>query len=354
MECILSISLRIANKRAHVDASVDYGEERGRSRVSARSLSWFARWMMRRIVIRLMNVCVFAAMSSAPAARSQVRQLCGEGIGLRLNSPMVKQGGLLLVDIRSAKAVREVTGEWDGRSVVFWEEKAKRSGRGGSSIERRSGLLGVDLEKPPGQYELTVIADLQDGNAVKCNAKVMVEHREFATERLQVEKKFVEPDPEQLERAKKEQERLRELFAQLTPERYWQGRFRLPLHGVKKGANFGRRRVLNGQPGSPHTGVDFPAPSGTLVYAAQRGRAVLAEPLFFSGNTVIVDHGLGVYSLYGHLSQITVQTGDMVKEGAVLGKVGATGRVTGPHLHWGLTVNKARVDPLQILKLAGW
>lgn len=303
---------------------------------------------------RLMKVCVFVAMSNGPAAWGQVKQVCGEGLELRLNSPMVKQGGLLLVDIRSAKAVREVTGEWDGRSIVFWEEKDKRSGQEGSSSERRRGLLGVDLEKLAGQYELTVSADLQDGNAAKCNATVMVEHREFATERLQVERKFVEPDPEQLERAKKEQQRLRELFAQVTPERYWQGRFRLPLDGVKKGANFGRRRVLNGQPGSPHTGVDFPAPSGTPVHAAQRGRVVLAEPLFFSGNTVIVDHGLGVYSLYGHLSQITVQIGDMVKGGVVLGKVGATGRVTGPHLHWGLTVNRARVDPLQILKFVGW
>ena len=91
--------------------------------------------------------------------------------------------------------------------------------------------------------------------------------------------------------------------------------------------------------------------TGTPVHAAQRGRVVLAEELFFSGNTVVVDHGLGIYTFYGHFSEIDVKVGDMVETGTVLGKVGATGRVTGPHLHWGLTVEKARVNPMQLVKL---
>jgi murein DD-endopeptidase MepM/ murein hydrolase activator NlpD len=125
----------------------------------------------------------------------------------------------------------------------------------------------------------------------------------------------------------------------------------VPLDGVTTGGNFGRRRILNGQPGSPHTGVDFPSPTGTRVHAAQRGRVVLADSLYFPGNTVILDHGLGIYTLYGHLSAISVKVGDLVAPGTVLGKVGATGRVTGPHLHWGLTANNARVNALQIVKL---
>jgi murein DD-endopeptidase MepM/ murein hydrolase activator NlpD len=131
----------------------------------------------------------------------------------------------------------------------------------------------------------------------------------------------------------------------------WQGPFRVPLDGVKRGSNFGRRRILNGQPRSPHNGADFPAAAGTPVHAAQRGRVVLAEALFFSGNTVVIDHGLGMYTLYGHLKAIFVQTGEMVGAGGELGQVGATGRVTGPHLHWGLTVNQARVNPLEVVKL---
>jgi murein DD-endopeptidase MepM/ murein hydrolase activator NlpD len=96
--------------------------------------------------------------------------------------------------------------------------------------------------------------------------------------------------------------------------------------------------------------VDFPAPAGTPIHAAQDGRVLLAEPLYFSGNTVIIDHGLGVYTLYGHLSAFGVKAGDAVVAGSVIGKVGATGRVTGPHLHWGLTVNRAKVNALDITR----
>ena len=127
----------------------------------------------------------------------------------------------------------------------------------------------------------------------------------------------------------------------------------MPLDGVTTGGNFGKRRILNGQSGSPHGGVDFPATTGTPVHAPQRGQVVLAEELFFSGNTVVLDHGLGIYTLYAHLSEISVKVGDALETGAVLGKVGATGRVTGPHLHWGLTVEGARVNPLQIVELLG-
>ena len=179
----------------------------------------------------------------------------------------------------------------------------------------------------------------------------MVVAGKFATERLTVEKQFVEPNQQQADRAKVEQQKLRELFDTITPERLWQGPFRMPLEGGVRGTNFGKRRVLNGQARSPHTGADFPALTGTPVHATQSGRVVLAEELYFSGNTVIVDHGLGVYSLYGHLSAIDVAAGDNVKAGGLLGKVGATGRVTGPHLHWGMTVNRARVDPVRMVSL---
>jgi murein DD-endopeptidase MepM/ murein hydrolase activator NlpD len=139
----------------------------------------------------------------------------------------------------------------------------------------------------------------------------------------------------------------------VTPERLWDGPFRVPLDGVTTGKNFGRRRILNGEPRSPHTGVDFPAVKGTPVHATQAGRVALAQELYFSGNTVVLDHGLGIYTFYGHLDSIAVQEGETVKAGELLGEVGATGRVTGPHLHWGLTVERARVNPLELVQLLG-
>jgi hypothetical protein len=268
---------------------------------------------------------------------------CGRGFELRLSAPLSTQGSLLLAEVRSAAPLTQVKGEWDSREVTFWQA--------GQQGKVWRALVGVDLEKAAGEYPLTITAQLPEGEDQHCAVSVAVRAGHFPTESLHVEKQFVEPDPEQAKRVEEEGQRLHQIFDTVTPERLWRGRFRVPLNGVTTGGNFGRRRILNGEPRSPHTGVDFPAPTGTLIHAAQRGRVVLAEPLFFSGNTVIVDHGLGVYTLYAHLSEISAKPGDLVDTGAVLGKVGATGRVTGPHLHWGLTVNKARVNALQIVRL---
>jgi murein DD-endopeptidase MepM/ murein hydrolase activator NlpD len=264
-----------------------------------------------------------------------------------MSSPQSSQGSLLLAEVRSAKPLKEIKGEWTGKDTLFWAAQSAAKSR--YSVYR--ALLGVDLEQAAGKYDFAVTADTQSGEKLSCHATVAVKAGHFAMESLRVEKQFVQPDPEQLKRAQAEQERLREILGRVTPERLWQGSFRVPLDGVTSGKNFGKRRILNGQPGSPHGGVDLPATMGTPVYAAQSGRVVLAEELYFPGNTVVVDHGLGIYTFYGHLSEISVKVGDEVKQGALLGKAGATGRVTGPHLHWGLSVNRARVDPLLILKL---
>ncbi len=268
-----------------------------------------------------------------------------------MSAPATAQGTLLVAQIRSAKPLSEVNGRWNERDVPFWQEREKE--QGAASADVRKALLGVDLEKAEGKYEFIVAAQLQGGGRVSCRTAVEVKQGHFATENLTVKKQFVEPNPEQEARAEAETKRLREIYDRVTPERLWDGPFRVPLDGEFKGSNFGKRRVLNGHPGSPHGGVDFPAPTGTPVHAAQKGRVVLAEELFFSGNTVLVDHGLGIYTFYCHFSEIDAKVGDEVVAGTVLGKVGATGRVTGPHLHWGLTIQRARVNALDIVKVLG-
>jgi hypothetical protein len=277
------------------------------------------------------------------ASATHATQDCGNGVELRLSSLDPSQGTLLLAEVRGTSALTQVKGEWDGLAIPFWQED--KSG----TVWR--ALLGADLEKAAGDYALKITAQPPNGDSLNCSATIAVKEGHFPTESLHVDNKFVEPDPDQLQRAKEEGERLHEIYNRITLERLWQGRFLIPLKGVTTGGNFGRRRVLNGQPHSPHGGVDFPSPTGTPVHAAQRGRVVLAESLYFSGNTVILDHGFGIYTFYGHLSAITAKVGDLVKAGVVIGKVGATGRVTGPHLHWGLEVNRARVNALQIVKL---
>jgi murein DD-endopeptidase MepM/ murein hydrolase activator NlpD len=295
---------------------------------------------------RFALACV-AALAALFPVRTMAKQgnACTPGTALHLSAPSTTQGGLLLIEVKSTKPLAEVSGEWDGRGVPLWRDAAGDS--------ERKGLLGVDLEKAPGEYVLKVTGQTASGEKISCSVMVAVRKGQYATEKLQVGKQFVEPSPEQIKRADEERQKLRDIFDRVTPERLWDGKFRIPLDGVTTGTNFGKRRILNGVPGSPHGGTDLPAITGTPVHAAQRGKVVLAEELFFAGNAVVVDHGMGIYTFYGHLSEIDVRMGDILETGDVLGKVGATGRVTGPHLHWGLTVEKARVNPLELVKLLG-
>jgi murein DD-endopeptidase MepM/ murein hydrolase activator NlpD len=273
---------------------------------------------------------------------------CGQDVTLHLSAPEPTQGTLLLLEFRSAaQPVTAIKATWDSREIPFWREPKATE----KSPDVWRALLGVDLELKPENYPLSLAAKTESTEEISCAATIDVKEGKFATESLKVAPNFVEPDPEQLARAQAERQRLRDIFATITPERLWNGSFHYPLNGITTGGNFGKRRILNGKAGSPHGGVDFPAAAGTPVHAAQRGRVVLAEPLYFSGNTVIVDHGLGLYTFYAHFESISVQPGDLVDTGAVLGKVGATGRVTGPHLHWGATVNRARTNPLDLIAL---
>lgn len=304
------------------------------------------------VILYLGGNGIFAQGKGSGARKSIVpawmERDCGQGVRLRLSAAEAKQGSLVLVEVSSADALSQVKGEWDGNAIPVWREPAKEK----HLRDEWRGMLGIDLEHELGKYDFSISVKRGEGAASSCTASVTVKDGRFATEKLNVAPQFVEPNPEQLARAQEESKRLHEIYATVTPAIAWKGQFRIPLTGAKTGGNFGKRRVLNGEPSSPHSGVDFPAPTGTPVHTAQRGRVVLAEPLYFSGNTVVVDHGQGIYTFYGHLSAIGVKAGDSVEAGAVLGKVGATGRVTGPHLHWGLEVNRARVNALGIVKLS--
>ena len=143
---------------------------------------------------------------------------------------------------------------------------------------------------------------------------------------------------------------MRAIFDALSPRRYWLGAFHVPVPGPPI-SEFGKRSIYNGKPRSPHAGTDFQGATGTPVQAPNAGRVVLAADLYYSGNTVILDHGLGLYSYFGHLSAFSVREGDQLSTGDVVGKVGATGLVTGPHLHWSVRLVGTRVDPLSLIFL---
>jgi murein DD-endopeptidase MepM/ murein hydrolase activator NlpD len=260
-------------------------------------------------------------LASPPAA-------CDPAVA-RLGAGSAAQGSVVEVE-----AAAGAVASWAGKPVAFWQE--------GPAGPRRA-LLGVDLEQAAGPAYLEVGLE----GAPPCRAALEVTPGGFEEKQLRVGPKFVELSARDEARAAREAARLKGIYAKVSG-RLWQGSFRLPV-AAEPSPNFGQRRILNGQPRSPHAGVDFGARTGTPVRAAARGRVVLAEPLFFSGRTVVVDHGLGLFSLYAHLSRLGVRTGQKVEAGALLGAVGATGRATGPHLHWAVRLQGARVDPLGLV-----
>ena len=206
-----------------------------------------------------------------------------------------------------------------------------------------ASLVGVDLDTKPGTYPLRVKLP---GGAVLTNSLIVVA-KNFTVRRLRVAPDFVEPPPDTVERITRELKLTEGIFHTTTPKK-WSGAFVLPVDGTPT-SNFGTRSYFNGQRRSPHAGVDFLAAPGTPIRAANHGVIALAEPLYFTGNTVIVDYGDGLYSLFAHLSRIDVMKGESVIPESIVGLLGATGRVTGAHLHWSVRLQGARVDPLSLV-----
>ena len=169
--------------------------------------------------------------------------------------------------------------------------------------------------------------------------------------RLTLPKKMVDLDSETLKRVRKESGVMKAIWKAAPADPLWRGLFLKPVPGKVVGT-FGRRSIINEQPRSPHSGVDLRGKRGTPVKAINHGRVVLTENHFFTGLTVVIDHGGGIQSMYFHLDRIEVDVGRIVKKGEVVGRVGSTGRATGPHLHWGIRVNGARVDPLALTRLS--
>ena len=211
-------------------------------------------------------------------------------------------------------------------------------------------LAGIDLETRPGKYPVAISAG--GAPARETTYTLTVASKTFRTRQLTVDEAFVNPPKSAEERIRQESELLTKIWASMTQERLWNGPFVRPVPHPANSA-FGSRSIFNGQARNPHSGADFSSPAGTPVKAPNTGRVALARDLYYSGQTVIIDHGLGIGSYLAHLSAIDVSEGATVQAGEAIGKVGATGRVTGAHLHWSVRAAGARVDPLSLLTVLG-
>jgi murein DD-endopeptidase MepM/ murein hydrolase activator NlpD len=250
----------------------------------------------------------------------------------------VAPGEVVLVDLRTKAALQDVQALWLKQTLRFYQ------------IETGwwQGLAPVDVAAGAGRQILAVRARTADGRALERAYPIVIAARTFPARRLTVAPKFVDPPSDELPRIEAERKAVEAIFASPTRERFWNGPFAVPVPGAST-SSFGRRTILNGVPRGQHTGTDFQAASGTPVVAPNRGRVALAADHYFPGRTIIIDHGLGLYSYLAHLSEFAVKEGALVERGQRIALSGATGRVTGPHLHWTMRLGTARVDPLSLV-----
>ena len=260
-------------------------------------------------------------------------------IGHRARS--VQPGEVVVLEVRSSEPAVTVRATAFGSTIRFFPDPTAGVWR---------GVVGIDLETAPADYPVAVRASLANGETARTAYVLSVVPKEFPTRHLSVNPSFVNPPAEVIDRIQREAARQAEIFQTSTTERHWEGGFLRPVPGDST-SSFGRRSVYNGEPRSPHSGTDFRAGRGTPIAAPNAGTVVLADDLYFSGNVVIIDHGWGLYSYFAHLSSVDVEEGETVERGQQVGQVGATGRVTGPHLHWTVRLNDARVDPLSLMTL---
>jgi hypothetical protein len=251
-------------------------------------------------------------------------------------------GGIALATIKINDEIRLLDVKFLGKKIPYHPDT---SGRG------YFALLGAGLDCEPGTHILTVKWQGPDGPDLYSH-EVLVMARSFPVERLSVPERMVEFPPKVLERVLEDQKAVKKTCNKISDKLYWQRPFMWPVK-PKILSPFGLRRIFNNKPRSPHSGVDLRAPEGTSVLACNYGKVVMARDCYLSGKTVILDHGGGLFTLYAHLANYKVIEGQKIERGQVVGLAGSTGRATGPHLHWGVSLLGKRLDPAELMALLG-
>ena len=285
--------------------------------------------MREAVVSRLAGLAAFLFISAAAAASAQT-------LSIDLGPGPIQPGDAVLVRLQASQSTMNLEVTAFGAN---WPHYRADDGTW-------RALIGVDLDRRPGTYAVTVTTS--DTPPVTAKASLTVAPKTFRRRVLSVNPDFVNPPASQQARIEQDAALMRSVYTHVDPDQKWGAGMIRP---VKDPANssFGTRSVFNGQARSPHAGTDFLSGLGTPILAPAAGHIAVARDLYFTGNTVVIDHGLGVVSMLAHLSRLDVKEGASVARGDVVGLVGATGRVTGPHLHWALRVGSARVDPLSAL-----
>lgn len=285
-----------------------------------------------------MRLIYFVFLSMVSLLTMPIDALSFSRSDISFSSEEVAHGDVILIAVKSNE---------EEPPIVTWMEK-EISLVFNPAITSWQGFLAVDLDYNPGVYRAAI--SMPSSN-VEENFEIRVVEKDYGVRKLTLPKEKVELDAQTLKRVKKEAAVVSALWnADITLPK-WDGGFLVPVDGDIIGT-FGKRSIINNLKRSPHTGIDLRGSTGTPVKATNNGEVILIADHFFTGSSLYLDHGGGIISMYFHLDKILVKNGENVEKGQVIGLVGATGRVTGPHLHWGVRVNGARVNPLTLIDLS--
>jgi murein DD-endopeptidase MepM/ murein hydrolase activator NlpD len=265
----------------------------------------------------------------------------GGSWSVRWQPKRLANGSPIIFRVTPPVKLKSLTGKLLDHDVYFAFDSRSR---------RWYGIAGISLETKQGSYPMQLIGITNHGTNVSFVRKITVQHATYSSIAITVARQFTEPSPEQLKKTAEDKALKQEVFNRVNPLREWSGSFAPPAN-ARTSDSFGTQRTFNGQVQSTHQGLDYAVPEGTPVSALNSGTILVARPMFFEGNCVMLDHGQGLLTIYMHLSEFKVKEGERVSRGQIVGLSGGTGRATGPHLHVAVRWEGVYVDPAILLKL---
>jgi len=296
----------------------------------------------RRIFAILLAVALLYAgclcAIEVPAAQPKSK---AAGLSVRGQPTRLVNGSPVVFRVTSPERLKSLSGKWIEHEVFFSSD---------SQGKVWYGIAGASLETHSGNHLLELKGSTASGKVLSFQKQVAVGKGKYRSIKASVPKQYTEPSAEQLQKIDQDKALKERAFAQTTPEREWEGSFQPPAKAPISDV-FGTSRTFNGRVQSVHQGLDYAAPEGTPVAALNGGTVLLARPLFFEGNCVVLDHGQGLLTLYMHLSKIEVKEGERITRGEKIALSGGTGRATGPHLHVAVRWQGVYLNPATLLSL---
>jgi murein DD-endopeptidase MepM/ murein hydrolase activator NlpD len=265
-----------------------------------------------------------------------------ESWSMRWEPSQLVNGSPIVFEVAAPVHLKSLSGKWLDHEVYFAFDP---------HIKKWYGIAGVSLETKDGTYLATLIGITSRGTELSFERKIAVGRASYPSIAVTVPKQFTEPSAEQLQKIAEDKTLKQDVFNRVNPLREWSGKFAAPAN-ARTSDVFGTQRTFNGQVQSTHQGLDYAVPEGTPVAALNSGTVLVARPMFFEGNCVVLDHGQGLLTIYMHLSEFKIKEGEHVARGEIVGLSGGTGRATGPHLHVAVRWEGMYLDPAILLKLA--